>query len=120
MADELTIRATLSFTKNSTNVELSAGPSDFDVTGTNAMKHRQEIGTSEEAVTIGNVAAGGYILVVNRDATNYVTLRPGSGLTDLIRLEAGDFALFRLDDSATLYALANTAACEIEYAIIDA
>ena len=120
MASELTIRATLSFEKGSTTESLALGPLLRDVAGTNLLHNRQSIGfAAEEAVLVGDVASGGYILAINRDATNYVKLRAGSGLTDLIRLKAGDFCLFRLDNAATLYAIADTAAVELEYAIVD-
>jgi len=120
MADEATIRVSLSFAKGSTVVSLSLGPTKFDVAGSNALHNRQKIGTSEEAVLVGDVAAGGYFVAVNRDATNFVELRAGSGLADLARLEPGDVCLFRLTDDATLYAISDTAECELEYAIVDA
>lgn len=119
MANELSLRANLSFEKNDTLIELLFGPKDRDVSGTNALKNRQSIGTSEEAVLVGDVAAGGYFIGVNRDATNYLELRPGSGLADLIKLGPGDVCMFRLATDATLYAIANTGACELEYAIVD-
>lgn len=120
MADELTLRASLSFEKGNTTLSLALGPTKFDVSGTNGIHHRQGIGTDEEAVVVGDVAAGGYVLLVNRDDTNFVELRPGSGAADLVRLEPGDFALFRLADDATLYAVADTAAVELEVLAIDA
>jgi hypothetical protein len=119
MADELTIRASLSFEKNDTLVELLLGPKKRDVAGTHGKRERQNIGTVEEAVAMGDVAAGGYVLVVNRDPTNYVQLRSGTGLQAFARLLPGDFCLFRLDNGATLYAIANTAACDIEFAAVD-
>ncbi len=120
MSDELTLRASLSFTKGDTTVELAINPTDFDVAGSNALKNRQSIGfAAEEAVLVGDVAAGGYFLIVNRDATNFVELRPGSGLADFAQLKPGDFALFRLATDATLYALADTAAVEIEVVAVD-
>ncbi len=120
MADELTIRASLTFEKGDTEVELLLGPKKRDVAGTNGLKNRQSIGfAAEEAVLVGDVAAGGYFIAVNRDATNYVELRAGSGLADLIRLLPGDLCMFRLAADATLYAQANTAAVELEYAIVD-
>ncbi len=120
MANELTIRASLSFEKGGTLAELLLGPITRDVAGTNALKNRQSIGfAAEEVLLVGDVASGGYFIAINRDATNYVKLRAGSGLTDLVRLKPGDFCLFRLDNAATLYAIADTAAVELEYGIVD-
>lgn len=120
MANELTIRASLSFEKGGSLVEMLLGPLDRDVAGTNVLRNRQSIGTSEEALVVGDVAPGGYFIAVNRDATNCVTIRAGSGLADLVRLKPGDFCMFRVNDAATLYAQANTAAVELDYAIVDA
>ncbi len=120
MADELTLRVSLSFEKGSTEVDLAMLPTTFDVAGSNALKNRQSVGTSEEAILAGDVAAGGYFFGINRDDTNFLELRAGSGLADLIRLKPGDPCLFRITDDATLYGIADTAACELEYAIIDA
>lgn len=118
MADELTLRVDLTFEKDDDVLELLLGRIKRDVTGKKPLKHRQTIGTSEEAVVVGDVGAGGFFVGINKDATNYIELRPGSGLADLVRLKPGDPCLFRLTDDATLYAIANTAACDLLYAII--
>ncbi|MCA8921993.1 MAG: hypothetical protein KDD82_09305 [Planctomycetes bacterium] len=120
MADELTLRASLSCTKDGTTTALAVGPLLLDVTGGQALKNRQTVGTSEEALVVGDVASGGYMLAVNRDPTNFVQILGASGETPLVRLEPGDLCLFRVDDGATLYAIANTAPCDVEYAILDA
>lgn len=120
MADELTIRASLSFEKGDTLVELLIGPKKRDVAGTHGQRRRQSIGfAAEELVVMDDIASGGYLLVVNRDATNYVQLRSATGVQAFARLLPGDFCLFRLDNGATLYAIANTAACDIDYAAVD-
>lgn len=121
MSDELTLRASLSFTKGGTSKSLSFGPLDFDVAGTRAVANRQAIGfASAEAVLVGDVAAGGYFIGINRDPTNYITLRNGSGGTALVRLSPGDFCMFRIWPSATLFAVADTASCDLEYVVVDA
>jgi hypothetical protein len=59
------------------------------------------------------------MFVRNMDVTNFVKIRAGSGLTDLIKLKPGEFALFRLMTGITPYAIADTAACDIEFCIIE-
>ena len=119
MADELTLRVSLSFEKSDTIMELLFGPAPIEVAGTKPLRNRQSIGfAAEEAIVVGDAAAGGYFAAVNRDATNFVELRPGAGLADLIKLLPGDVCLFRLTGDATLYAIANTAAVELEYVIL--
>jgi hypothetical protein len=121
MADELTIRASISFTKGSKSASLSLGPSTFDVAGNAALHNVQEVGfAAEEALLMGDVAAGGYCLMVNRDDTNFVEVRPNTGVADLIRLEPGDVCLFRITDDAVPYLLADTAAVDVEVLLIDA
>ena len=121
MANELTIRANLSFEKGGSLAELLLGPIDRDVAGTNFVRNRQIVGfAAEEALLLGDVAAGGYLIAINRDATNYVEIRPGSGVADLVKLLPGDFCMFRLASGATPYVQANTAAVELEYLVVDA
>ena len=79
MANELTIRANLSFEKLGTILELLNGPLLRDVAGTNGLRNRQSVGfAAEEALVVGDVAMGGYFAAINRDAANYVELRGAS------------------------------------------
>lgn len=89
------------------------------VTGTLLARHRQSIAVVETALNLAGVTAGGYFVAVNRDAANYVSIRQGTGTTNLIRLKAGEVCAFRLDAaSAAPYAIANTAAVELEYLLL--
>jgi len=119
MADELTLRVSLSFTKDGTTAELALPPTTYDVAGTKPLKNRQEIGITEEALLLGDAGVGGFLFAINRDDTNYIEIRPGTGVADLIRLEPGDPCLIRITDDATApFAIADTAACELEYVLI--
>lgn len=122
MADEITLNLKLRFAKGGTDVTFApAVDLKIDVAGSQLIHHIQSVGTSEEALTLGDVAAGGYFICINRDATNFVELRSGTGATDFIRLKAGDACCFRLSNDATApFAIADTAACEIEYYLIEA
>ena len=123
MADELSISGlTIAFSKSgSPSIEFTAATITPDVSGAQIADFVQNIGTSEEAVNIGDVAAGGYWFVQNLDGTNYVELRSGTGATDFIRLNAGEFALFRCSGDATApYAIADSAACNVRFVIFDA
>lgn len=120
MANELTLRCNLSYEKLGTTLSLLFGPTNRDVTGSKPIMNRQLVGTSEEALVLGDASVGGYLMAVNRDATNYVEIRPGSGLADLVKLLPGDVCLFRVTGDATPYVIANTAACELEYVLIPA
>ncbi len=118
MADELVLNCSLSFLKGSTEIEISRGLK-VTVSGNSGIQHRQTVGTAEEALVLGEVTVGGFLLMVNRDATNYVKVRSGSGLADLVRLKPGEPALFRVDSGATPYVIADTAPCDVEYVLIE-
>jgi hypothetical protein len=123
MADEVTIHLQLTYEKAGSKVTLpqdSGRLFQADVAGTLFAHKSQNIGTSEEALDIDGLTAGGLFVAINRDATNYVELRPGTGVTDMIRLLPGEACLFRLSPDATApYAIANTAACDLEFLLLE-
>lgn len=121
MADELKITCAMRFTKSSTDVRLNFLNALFTVSGTDYVSGTQTIGTSEEALVLGDCSAGGYIVVKNTDATNYVSFRAATGGTNMVRLNAGEIALFRFDatGAAAPFAIANTAPVTIQYLLIE-
>ena len=120
MANEITISANLSFSKGLVEPASKAISLSVTVSGTDYVKMTQTIGfAAAEAINLGDITTPGYILISNLDTTNYVTLRDGAGGADVVKLKAGEAALFRVGASA-LYALANTAACVVEYLLIEA
>lgn len=119
MANEITVGASLSYSKSGRSDSYTASGLTFTLTGTKASQHIQNIGTSEEALLDGDVGTPGWCLLKNLDSTNYVEIRPGSGLADLVRLNAGEIALLRFAADATPYAIANTAACDLLIFILE-
>lgn len=123
MADELTLTIKAVLANSGTKVvfpDSAAQTIEVTVSGTGLVHARQTIGTSEEALDLGDIATGGYFVAINRDPTNYVQIRSGTGATDLVRLEAGETCAFRLSPDATApYAIADTAACELEFLLIE-
>ena len=117
MANELSLRATLSFSKGGAIVNRSESIS-VTVTG-DAFNHDvQSVGTTEEELAQGaDLGTPGYVLIINLDSTNYVEVGSTTGVYD-IKLKAGELSLHR-HNSATIYAKANTAACLVEYIIIE-
>ena len=111
MASELSISTlSITFTKSG-SASFSAAPAalSITITGDAWMDNTQTVGTSEEAILLGDVATGGYWFVQNMDATNFVELRSGTGATDFIKLKAGEWAIFRTSGDATApYAIADT------------
>ena len=116
MANELTAAGlTIAFAKtNCPSFSLSPASLSITVSGTQWMDNTQAIGTSEEAILLGDVAAGGWCFFQNMDATNFISIRAATGATNLIKLLAGEWCLFRLSADATApFAIADTGACNM-------
>jgi len=121
MANEISVTIKITFAKG-TLPTVSRNPSalSVDMTGTQFVAGVQSIGTVEEALDLGDMGALtlGWMYAKNLDGTNFVEIRPNTATADLIKLKAGEFCLFRLT-SNTPYAIADTAACELDYLIVE-
>ncbi len=121
MANELTLRIFFEFLKGGNKRTLDLGTILRDVAGTKADHKSQIVGfAAEEALDLGDIGVGGYLIAVNRDTANFVEIRPNTGLADLIRMEPGDLFIGRIADDAVPYVLADTANVELEYIIVEA
>jgi len=117
MADELTVTTKVSFSKGGAVVSRSFTDT-VTITGDAFTHGVQSVGTSEEEIAQGaDVGTPGYVLIKNLDDTNYVEVGSTTGVYD-IKLKAGEAALYR-HNSATVYALADTGACLVEYIIFE-
>ena len=120
MADEITTRGSLELINGGYKLKVDLGTLKFDQTGTGGRDVVVNVGTSAETIASDEIGTLGWCLLLNLDATNYVTYGPDStGQVDFGRLEAGEFALFRLEPGITLKATANTAACEVRCIILE-
>lgn len=123
MANELTINIRVEYSKSGTEItwpDAAKQTHTITVTGTRFLHNRQAIGTSEEAIDLGDLSTGGWFFGVNRDATNYLEIRAGTALTDLVKLKAGEVCMFRISaDASAPFAIANTAACDLEYWLLN-
>jgi len=117
MAKEISIGVTISFRKGGAQVSRSESIT-VDVTG-DAFSHEvQAVGITEEELAQGSeVGTPGYMFIKNLDATNYVEIGSTTGVYD-IKLKAGEVCLYR-HNSATVYAKANTAICNVEYLLME-
>lgn len=117
MANELNISGALRFVKSPNQTVESIATAIISITGTKYVVGVQSIGTSDEVVAIDDIGTAGFCLVKNLDSSNYIEIG-ADGTTYPIKLLAGEFALFRIN--GTLHAKANTAACNLQKAIIEA
>lgn len=84
------------------------------------IKNKQNIGITEEAINLGELTGLGWALFINRDDTNFIELRVSTGGAKFAKLKPGEFALMRLGTGAqSPYAIADTAACQMEYFLIN-
>lgn len=115
MTNEITISASLTFSKGGASVSRADGK-QVTVTG-DALSHEvQAIPTSNTALAEGAaLGTPGYVFIKNLDSANFVTVGITGSYT--IKLLAGEFALFRA--AAAIFALADTATCNVEYVIIE-
>jgi hypothetical protein len=120
MAEELTLGMSLVYAEGTNYVRFGMSGIQFDVSGTEFIRHTQLVSDSEEALVFGDVSKGGYACFYNAHATAVIQIRPATTETDLVRLEPGDIAMFRIDDGATPYVISSVADAPLQYVIIDA
>ncbi len=110
MASEISISANFSCSKNGATVG-GTGTKSIDMAGTAAISNVQAVGTTTEALVIGDITNVGYLFLKNLDSTNFVQIGLNTPVADadaFCTLLPGEFALVptRLE---TIYAKANTA-----------
>lgn len=121
MSNEFTINGNLAYA-DTENADKSLGIVDLvaSIASKKFSNMKYNVGTSEEAIPLGECSAPGWALFINRDATNYIELRVSSGGAKFAKLLAGEFCLLRLGSGATVpYAIADTAACQMEYLLFN-
>src|SRR3990167_4168263 len=122
MANELTLSIKATYAKSGTEITFpdpAHQSIQSTVTGSRFLVMRQAVGTSEEALELGDISTGGYCVMFNRDATNFVSIRPATGAANTIRINPGEFAVFRFGSGATApFAIADTAAVDVEYFLL--
>jgi hypothetical protein len=121
MANELEVSLSFTYEKGLVKEERSISRQKIDVAGKLVRAGVQNVGTSEEALDLGGVSSGGYCFLRNLSETsgNTIMVRQSSADDDLIRLDPGEFAFFRLEASAP-YVIAATEAADMEIVLLSA
>lgn len=120
MANEITASGTLQYEDSE---DTDANLQTLDLAVTVATKRitrlKQAVGfAAEEALVLGDVTAPGWVMLKNLDATNYITVKTGTGGTVFAKLLAGEFCLLRLGSGAQVpYVQSDTAACQLDVLI---
>lgn len=119
MAEELKTNFNLVYASGNDAFAIPSVNQLKDVAATHRIQSVQTIGTTEEALALGDVATdGGAFYARNLDATNYVEI----GLTGsyVIKLLPGEYCYLSGVSSRALYAKANTAAVALAYSLFSA
>lgn len=122
MADEIRIRAQLSFAKSGRSASADSGELSVTMAGSKGFETQQTVGTAEEALLLGEVLAPNtHYYIENLDATNPVDLKPASGGTVTTRIGPGRVALGQFGPSVTApFVVAITAAVDIKICLVQA
>ncbi len=119
MANEIKANFSLSYTKGTSQVSFPGKQLSIDSASYPKITNTQTVGTTAEALVLGDVASCGSAVFTNTDSTNYVDIGVDVSGTfyGLIRLMPGQYAFApRLATNAP-YARANTAAVSLDYTI---
>lgn len=120
MANEIKVTLRVDARNGNYRDEFNPGVIQIDQSTAFGSKVGVEVGTSEEDLSLGDVATPGVIAIRNLDATNYITFGPKSGgaMVALGKIEPGEVVLVRLASGVTLRWQANTAACKAQVLIL--
>ena len=119
MADEIKVNFSLAFTRGESKLNIPSNQLSVDSGSNVKVGNTQTVGTSLEALVLGDVASCGAAYILNTDDTNYVDIGVDVSGTfyGLIRLMPGEYAFCpRLATNAP-YARANTSSVNLEYYI---
>src|ERR1043165_6248239 len=125
MASEITVTATLSYANAAHSIAqklLTLAGVQFNITGKEYAAGMMSVPTTAggTAIPVSNLATLGWAMFKNNDATNYVELLSAASGTKFAKLAPGEIALFRFSSNITApAALANTAAVNLEYLILE-
>ena len=122
MASELSFSAQLNYAKSSAALSTQCNVTQ-DVTGVKYCDLIQNIGTTDEVISFGDIGTVGVYMLQNIDPTNYVDIG-FNGSTYQIRLAAVSGApgglMIAYNQGATIHARANTAAANIIVRAVEA
>ena len=122
MADEIQVGLDLLVENGNLKSSKRVPKSSLKVDQTTAalIENVQNIGTSHEALDMGGITTAGYAYFRNLDATNFVEIGIDVSATfhATVKLKAGEACVFRLTTNAP-YAQADSAACDLQYMILD-
>ncbi len=126
MAGELIASFGFAFSKNSIVTAPVAFRDEIDVTGGDAIERTQIIGSSEEALDVGEIGTAGYAFFFHTGKTGAgavaagaISIRPSTGAAAGFKMKAGEKALVRLAGNAPFAICADSSAPVLAYKIVE-
>ena len=122
MANEITVTTGISIAKGNLTRTIPVRTFQADMAGVRVITNSQAVGTTHEALVVGDLASAGYCTITNLDGTNYAELGVDVSGTfyPVVRVDAGKTAgPFRLS-SLTRHVQANAAAVNLDITIAEA
>lgn len=120
MANEISITASLAINKPSvmsSAIGRAVNALLFTMSGLTYIEGSITLLTSATAFSLGGVTAPHWAFFKNLDATNFVKLRNGVAGADFAQLYPGECAFVPLYTSISLYGIADTASCLVEFLV---
>lgn len=121
MADEITIVSGISGTKSNLTFTVPVNTKTVDLSGSAFIRNCQTIGTTYEAITVGDLASAGWCYITNLDSTNFVEFGVEVAATfyPFVKILAGESAgPFKLS-TLTIFGRANTASVRADILITE-
>lgn len=121
MAQEITLSASLAYSDSEgTSDSLAVSALQVSVTTKRVTKLKQNVGITEEPINLGDVSSVGFVMFVNRDATNFIQIKTSSGGIICGKLLPGEsYGPARLASGMQgPYAIADTAPCQMDVFVI--
>ena len=117
MANELTYQFQSLLSNGGLTDSYASSSQSADQTSALLIRNVQNIGTSDEALALGDVATPGFAVFKNLDDTNFVEIGVGTGpFVPFLKLKPGEQCMCRLGTTAPR-AQADTAAVDLFYII---
>ncbi len=92
MSNEITVTGAIKASKNSVEINVQHALKQFDMSGGDMLHRTQIIGSTEEAVNLGEVGTPGWAMFYNRGPTDTISLRAATGAADFCKMAPGEFA----------------------------
>lgn len=120
MANELKLNVAFNYAKGSLAAKLTPSQISVTVTGDKFVSRRLTCAlTPGTPLDFGGITSPGWVVGLNKDAANFVTIAPNNVDAAMVQVEAGEPFLFRIEPSATPQVVADTAPVEIEYILLE-